>query len=90
MEFEQDNVDSDSDSDDSDFIVNEEDMLGDVDVNMDDFMANIDQDEEWIGDTCQPVIPEESQCEEPTVEVLNNDELVFEVIMQLISITQSG
>ncbi|KAL4577821.1 hypothetical protein LXL04_013935 [Taraxacum kok-saghyz] len=76
VEFEQDNVDSDSDSDDSDFIVDEEDMLGDVDVNMDDFMANIDVDEEWIGDTSEPVIPEESQCEEPTVEVLNNDELV--------------
>ncbi|KAL4558727.1 hypothetical protein LXL04_036928 [Taraxacum kok-saghyz] len=72
VEFEQDNVDSD----DSDFIVDEEDMLGDVDVNMDDFMANIDVDEEWIGDTSEPVIPEESQCEEPTVEVLNNDELV--------------
>ncbi|KAL4556786.1 hypothetical protein LXL04_034946 [Taraxacum kok-saghyz] len=43
---------------------------------MDDFMANLDEDEEWIGDTSQPVIPEESQCEEPTVEVLNNDELV--------------
>ncbi|KAL4565581.1 hypothetical protein LXL04_029683 [Taraxacum kok-saghyz] len=44
----------DSDSDDSDFIVDEEDML----------------------DTSQPVIPEESQCEEPAVEVMNNDELV--------------
>ncbi|KAL4561623.1 hypothetical protein LXL04_033793 [Taraxacum kok-saghyz] len=65
-----------SESDDSDFIVDEENMIGDVDLNMDDFMANIDFDEEWLRDTSQRVIREEPQCEEPAVEVMKNDELV--------------
>lgn len=63
-----------SDNEDSDFIVDEENVINEVHVNMKDFDLNIDKDAEWIGYTGKEIVDEGSQ--EAEVEVLNNEVLV--------------
>lgn len=64
---------SDSD-DDSDYIVDEDNIVEDVDVDMTDFHLNIDNDAEWVGGAENRVV--EENIEEPEVEVLDNETLL--------------
>nr|GEY81854.1 hypothetical protein [Tanacetum cinerariifolium] len=63
--------DDDSDSQDSDFLVDPDNMIDDVDVDMAEFRSNIDANVEWVGSKAI-VTMEEEEFEE---EGVNHDEL---------------
>ncbi|KAL4577441.1 hypothetical protein LXL04_013550 [Taraxacum kok-saghyz] len=63
-----------SDSQDSDFLVDEENMLDDPEVDMNDFILNIDDNVEWIGER-EIVEADKELCNEE-LEVINNEMLV--------------
>ncbi|KAI3509052.1 hypothetical protein L1887_24076 [Cichorium endivia] len=67
-----------SDSEDSDFIIDEDNIVDDPDIDMKEFLLNIDEDVEWLGthETSQ-VIREESR-EKDELEVVNNEILLSE------------
>ncbi|CAI9290555.1 unnamed protein product [Lactuca saligna] len=65
-----------SDSDDSDFIVDEDNLLDDSEVDMHDFYLNIDDNLEWIGDA--PITTENVVMSDGEMEVINTDVLQSE------------
>ncbi|CAI9279938.1 unnamed protein product [Lactuca saligna] len=65
-------LESDNDeSDDSDFFVDIENILDDINVDMQDFEMNIDKDVEWVGGSSNTVVDEGTQDE--ALEVINTD-----------------
>ncbi|KAL4555306.1 hypothetical protein LXL04_037922 [Taraxacum kok-saghyz] len=63
-----------SDSQDSDFIVDEENMLDDPEVDMNDFILNIDDNVEWIGG--RGIVEGDKELSNEELEVINNELLV--------------
>nr|KAJ0186252.1 hypothetical protein LSAT_V11C900478630 [Lactuca sativa] len=65
-------LESDNDeSDDSDFFVDIENILDDINVDMQDFEMNIDKDVEWVGGSSNTVVDQGTQDE--ALEVINTD-----------------
>nr|KAJ0192484.1 hypothetical protein LSAT_V11C800393390 [Lactuca sativa] len=65
-------LESDNDeSDDSDFFVDIENILDDINVDMQDFEMNIDKDVEWVGGSSNTVVDKGTQDE--ALEVINTD-----------------
>lgn len=65
--------DEGSDSEDSDFFVDENNILDEVDVDMRDFEMNIDQEAEWVEGSSNPVVDEGVMDED--IEVINTEVL---------------
>ncbi|KAL4578677.1 hypothetical protein LXL04_014806 [Taraxacum kok-saghyz] len=63
-----------SDSQDSDFLVDEENMLDDPEVDMNDFILNIDDNVEWIGG--RGIVETDKELSNEELEVINNEMLV--------------
>lgn len=63
-----------SDSDDSEYLIDKNNIVEDIDVDMSEFYLNIDKDAEWVGGSNESVVEENS--EEPAIEVLDNETLL--------------
>ena len=63
-----------SDSQDSDFLVDEENMLDDPEVDMNDFILNIDDNVEWIDG--RGIVETDKELSNEELEVINNEMLV--------------
>ncbi|KAL4567495.1 hypothetical protein LXL04_023080 [Taraxacum kok-saghyz] len=63
-----------SDSQDSEFLVDEENMLDDPEVDMNDFILNIDDNVEWIGG--RGIVETDKDLSNEELEVINNEMLV--------------
>nr|KAJ0188756.1 hypothetical protein LSAT_V11C900480270 [Lactuca sativa] len=69
-----DEFDDDSESQDSDFFIDEDNLIHDVDVDMKDFHMNIDKDVEWVGGSSESNVPEDTQ--QGDLEVINTEVLL--------------
>lgn len=63
-----------SDSDDSEYLIDKNNMVEDIDVDMSKFYLNIDKDAKWVGGSNESVVEENS--EEPAIGVLDNETLL--------------
>nr|KAJ0200449.1 hypothetical protein LSAT_V11C600329540 [Lactuca sativa] len=69
-----DEFDDDSESQDSDFFIDEDNLIHDVNVDMKDFHMNIDKDVEWVGGSSESNVPEDTQ--QGDLEVINTEVLL--------------
>nr|KAJ0207738.1 hypothetical protein LSAT_V11C500287200 [Lactuca sativa] len=66
------------DSDDSEFLVDLDNLLDEPKIDMNEFLLNIDEDIEWVGDLGGSNVKETKTREIDDIEVVNNEVFVYE------------
>ncbi|CAI9281181.1 unnamed protein product [Lactuca saligna] len=73
-----DDVDDSGDSGDSEFLVDLDNLLDEPEIDMNEFLLNIDEDIEWVGDLGGSNVKETETREIDDIEVLNNEVFLYE------------
>ncbi|CAI9279268.1 unnamed protein product [Lactuca saligna] len=73
-----DDVDDNGDSDDSKFLVDLDNLLDEPDIDMKEFLLNIDEYIEWVGDLGGSNVKETETREIDDIEVVNNEVFLYE------------
>nr|KAJ0209959.1 hypothetical protein LSAT_V11C400177530 [Lactuca sativa] len=73
-----DDADDSGDSDDSEFLVDLDNLLDEPEIDMNEFLFNIDEEIEWVGDLGGSNVKETETREIDDIEVVNNEVFLYE------------